>query len=843
MIPIKSSLSGKAWNFSDLSHRAFLFLFLFTAAMTGLYMVDTMLAEPGYVPGGRATGKSGGTGIHHQGSGRMFVLFFDSLRYQTAMNPAIMPHLGRLLKESVFARTRPCVDTVTVPCVRAAFTGRDHFQLSGILSNFLRGRDSCESLFSQAREHGRKTACFSIHAFLQFGDAVQEHYPSVTTRTHMLEENLAAAQKALDLFIHGPHDLVVLKIDFTNEVAHKVDVDDPLYHRYFRAADRLVQTLSERLPRDATFAVLGDHGHDERGRYCIGMDVPTLSVYRGPGFRRNIDLGTIDLMDNRYFMSWALKLPLKRDAYSGGSFPEALVWTGDLHPSYDPAGRGVPEQEGLKARQGRFICWVFLSLIAALWFNQAARAHSPLGIKGAREWLLFLVFLPLALNPPFQIPTASILAGTVFLYRLRGLGPGPLVTWGLLPPAAFLGFHFWGRALTAWRGYVHEPSLLTIGLCWLIPCLALFPVVRRSTRMRITWVFGGVSGFLLYPTTYVYGFVGILTPLFLCWLSFYAVSLLKSHDRTGAKDGPQRASFMEGAALFLAMFLIIQGYLGIESSSFCWDHWSPIIDFMRVTTLPYLAALALLSKAILFFMGTGPLLESRRNASDILLNLAVIALLTLLQWHTLEPTPWQWMGLTALCAALWVFLRRRAAQSAALSMGLCLLFLLYYYSVRTPMEQYAWNDCFLALMVLASRFVRRFPQQENLSQDYGFLLLTAVLMTGFVTSTWTIRDLEWQVLYDWIEPYTVEHNVFLFLPWIIVKTVLPLFIFRMVLRRGMGRDVTFSRDLVLMAAGAKLLSLVLVTTGIGVAEPGTYIYIEAVQQIAVLTMITFGLVL
>ena len=57
--------------------------------------------------------------------GRLFIYFIDSLRFDYAVNPKLMPRLSRLLPESVWGKVTPCSTNMTVHCVEAAFSGID----------------------------------------------------------------------------------------------------------------------------------------------------------------------------------------------------------------------------------------------------------------------------------------------------------------------------------------------------------------------------------------------------------------------------------------------------------------------------------------------------------------------------------------------------------------------------------------------------------------------------------------------------------------------------------------------------------------------------------------------
>ena len=98
--------------------------------------------------GGRATSE-GGITISVSGSkARAFIFFIDSLRYDTAIDRAIMPKLVGLFPASTYARVASSRDAMSVPAIRAAFSGTDTFRALGFAENIFKGGESLDSTFS-----------------------------------------------------------------------------------------------------------------------------------------------------------------------------------------------------------------------------------------------------------------------------------------------------------------------------------------------------------------------------------------------------------------------------------------------------------------------------------------------------------------------------------------------------------------------------------------------------------------------------------------------------------------------------------------------------------------------
>ena len=87
--------------------------------------------------------------------GRVFALLVDSLRYETATDPGLMPHLVQLRPRATAAKMRTVRDAVTVPAVRAEFSGKDSFQIFGFVRNFIGTKETIPSLFRDLKALGR----------------------------------------------------------------------------------------------------------------------------------------------------------------------------------------------------------------------------------------------------------------------------------------------------------------------------------------------------------------------------------------------------------------------------------------------------------------------------------------------------------------------------------------------------------------------------------------------------------------------------------------------------------------------------------------------------------------
>ena len=287
----------------------------------GLYGLDTLSAPR--VPVAAAVPAPAATSGARP---RAFVLLLDSLRYQTVTDPAIMPRTVALRSSAVTARVTPTRDAITVPSIRAAFSGRDSTSLLGFVRNFVKRSTGMESIFTQLAAQGRHAAVFSDGAFDQFGERAFESFANEEDAQGEWRAQNAALDHALQLFRAGKHDLVVVHVTYTDHTAHELGIADPEYRKRFGQVDEMVARVAAAIPARDTFVLLGDHGHDAAGRHALGLDVPTFALYRGPRQRAGVDLGTISIRDHRYLMGYALGLSCRRTTPRAGIRRRSSRW-------------------------------------------------------------------------------------------------------------------------------------------------------------------------------------------------------------------------------------------------------------------------------------------------------------------------------------------------------------------------------------------------------------------------------------------------------------------------------------------------------------------------------------
>lgn len=754
-------------------------------------------------------------------TGRVFILLLDSLRHQTAMDAGAMPALARLRASGVWAEVKPSYNAVTVPCVRAAFTGRDEVSVLGFLDNFLHGDAEIDSIFRRLAATGRRTAAFSHGGFTQFGRAID---PNLVSELSVNSEGVEAAEDAgvarmLALFHEQRHDVVIAHISYTDYAAHKYRVGTPNYRRDFRRADKLVALAAASVGAADTLIVMGDHGHAEDGSHTLGQDVPTCLLYRGPKFKAGHDLGRVDIMAHTWLLGAVFGLAPPAD-YTGGDQSDALA--GPANPVVRVSGN--QETKVLAAPRG---LWIYQALLALFGAGLIWPARAPWMRRPEARWVVWLA-LPAALAPlPWNAWIGAPVGLVTMAWLLRGSRPR---AWLLVAAALLfaLGWHEWGRLLAGWREYLHAITRGQLAASWLVAGVAAMAVATRANRSWVA-VFVAAVGFMTVPTNYRYGFTGLMIPFLWIWLAAYAASLVREKQL-----GSWRAAGWIGCSA-VAIFAFTQLFAGVEAVNFIFRGFVPVVSFRRYG-FEALMFLGIAAKLVIFFP-TWP-----RRWLPAVAAVVCIGGLQHVQWRTWEPGPWMSLGVIAGLLAGWGGWRRRDPELAQV-MLLALLFFLYAFCVLPHREAYARADCVLAALVLAARWLRRFPQPENLAADYLGLATVALLAAGYFTANWSVEGLEWSRIYTWFPAHVVESalGAALLVPWLVLKTSLPLFVAQRLLGRELRALAPWPGESLRRLVGGKILTLLLVVTGLGVTGAVNVVYLEGVQQLTILAILSVGL--
>ena len=260
-----------------------------------------------------------------------------------------------------------------------------------------------------------------------------------------------------------------------------------------------------------------------------------------------------------------------------------------------------------------------------------------------------------------------------------------------------------------------------------------------------------------------------------------------------------------------------------------------------------LAVIALMAKSVIFFR------PHRRLISQVITGIFVFSIFVV-EMKIWEPNPLIFLALIGIPAIVSVILHfsrhfhpnilslfpikeRTYLRNVAL---LTCLSYLYYYLIRVPNEAYQWADLLMAGVFLAALYLKRNHNRHRVQSGYAFLMIISMIAVGWITLAWTVHRLEFFFVFDWFSTGTVTKYVVLFLPFIILRYMIPLIMIRILLTEVFKRSSPFPHRAVLVVAGLKLCSLLLIFYGIGLNNTSN-VYYEGVQEAGIWIILILGL--
>ena len=284
-------------------------------------------------------------------------------------------------------------------------------------------------------------------------------------------------------------------------------------------------------------------------------------------------------------------------------------------------------------------------------------------------------------------------------------------------------------------------------------------------------------------------------------------------------------------------------FFGERGVNFQFHHWYVI----RLLPFYSLAALAFAAKSILF-------LKAGHRIWSQAVTAAVIVLIFIIEIKILEPGKFIYLILIGIFLLLGVILHYSSSSFTKWNKSipqkerkylkkvtiLAFLSLLYYYTIRIPGEYYLWADLLMAAVFLAGMFLKRYADKNTLPSAHSYLLFLSVIIGGWMTLAWTLHNLEWFFLYDWFPEAILEKYIVFFLPFLVLRFMIPVIMISFILGQFFSEKISFSRKQVLLIGGLKLLSLVFIFYGIGV-NSSSNIFFEGVQEAAIFLILLFAL--
>jgi hypothetical protein len=418
----------------------------------------------------------------------------------------------------------------------------------------------------------------------------------------------------------------------------------------------------------------------------------------------------------------------------------------------------------------------------------------------------------------------------------------------LLPNAALLLLAAVGFVAAGWvfpqvRPTLHEPRFSSLAALWAALWFGAFAVARWKGDAALGWPLLALPLFVFFPTVYRYGAAPALAPAWMGFALSTAVSKKATLDAPGANmpvANHARPSWLRSPALpVLALTLVLLfPFSGAEASDYRFETW--VFFPVRIGQGQNVwLVVAWLAKLVLFVRPGLPLAAYLADAS-------AVVLLGTAETAAISSTAELVSG--ALLVGGWAYARRlpegscsTAGRHAVRVASIAGPLLLFHATTEMDDQTYLWLDCLLAALFASSRLVASAVSPSSRRIAYALLLLFAWIGTGWISFAWTVHRMEWHFLYDWFAPGFVERRVALFVPLILARYLLPLFIARSLLIESLGPPSPEARRLVWTLAGTKVLTLLLVTIGIGWANSDSDVYLEAAQETGIGTVLAAGL--
>jgi len=505
---------------------------------------------------------------------RVFIYFVDSLRFDYATDPALMPNLNRLLPESTWGEVIPCATNMTVHCVEAAFSGIDRSTVLAFGEDFNPQKSKHKTAwFFQMKNRGAHIAAVSDYV-------IPTLYSGALAESHVYKKGASQAKlvdKALSYFADPRNTVTIVHLLGPHDDGQTHGSNTPEYRSQLKEVDDLLGRVVTQLGPSDTLMVMGDHGMDDEGKHMYNMVVPTIYLYRGPDFVPNLRRD-IHLLSHTFFLSAMFRLPFHPD-YQGEFFWEAI--REPVRALYGPeearALHRAVEPGKLRITPGYAVRF---GLLGALWllgllllFSPGfppvpVRVGAPFGVAGIALlylgwfWPLYALLAGMGgwlARGSSQAKNASQ-AGNAWRARGPWLVAAALLVWGIARGLSYRPFDMAVHEVRIFFTYGFYLLELAAGIglyAWLFP--------GRAWRERLwggSLVAMALAPFLHFPSLYAYGFLRT-TPFFLS-VHLGATALWFFTPEPGDRTWRERLA-MAALPLTAALMLLPQYSMFVEN--------------------------------------------------------------------------------------------------------------------------------------------------------------------------------------------------------------------------------------------------------------------------------------
>ncbi len=492
---------------------------------------------------------------------RLFIYFVDSLRFDYALNPELMPHLNRLLPESTWGLAVPCATNMTVHCVEAAFSGIDRSSILAFGEDFHPKRSKHSTgWFFQMKNRGAHIAAVSDYV-------IPTLYPDALAEKH--EYRKGASQRklvemALGYFANPANTVTIVHLLGPHDEGQIHGSNTPQYRAQLREVDDLLRDITATLSPKDTLFIFGDHGMDDEGKHTYNTYAPTFYLYRGPDFTPGLRQD-IHLLSHTFFLSVLFRLPFFPD-YQGDFYWNAFQ--PEIRDIYGPEEiRSLAREktsDRIQLPAGKILRFGVLILLwfagFVLLFGESREPPKRVGIPWAIGSIALLHF---GWIWPLLVSLGGMAAWMLVHNRPKG------TTVWLAALGIFITGVIRGVSYRPFDMAVHEMRIFyTYGFYFLELALgyalAGFLFAPRNWRERLwqgTLLAGLIVPVLHFPSLYAYGFLRSL-PFFLT--AHLAASLLWIAGPEGPVAGHKKPLLtgLTGACILL---LIPQHSMFVEN--------------------------------------------------------------------------------------------------------------------------------------------------------------------------------------------------------------------------------------------------------------------------------------
>ncbi|MFT7624366.1 MAG: hypothetical protein ACI9WU_003553, partial [Myxococcota bacterium] len=635
--------------------------------------------------------------------------------------------------------------------------------------------------------------------------------------------------------------LTIVHVVFSDRIAHEEGVHSQAYRDVFASIDRKIGTLGRSLGPHETFVVMGDHGHTDTGRHALGLDVPTALVYRGARFVPSSTLPRVPLAIHRYLLSWALGLNLS-PLYEGPRPSHVLL--GAPPASFLPLpGRtsDTPQDDTLDLTLFGLLV-AFLSGLFALWYALVS-TDSVSTDSDRLRWTIAAAMLGLlvagfsTVRFPWNVGLSALAALGVLAGPVRSRGGQVLFKQCGLIVLACCAFAGLGVGFTHIRVAIHEPAWIRLEVFWLCVYVLSLGVWKRWGSAAAAWSVLAIV-LLLPPTVYRYGAPGAFGHAWLMWTVLLGLEVLAA--------GPK----VRVAGIWAGLLYLVHAHTFGDATGFQFDRWFAWFGSITPSGAIGTIMMAVLSKLGLLAIVAGPAIKpgaSRRQRLTTA-GLATVAVVGLLL-HQFEmgaalPRLGRLAVLLLVLLSAWRVAVRMAPGASVTHRRVAMfagLYGLYLYALRVD-DLRLHVDALLLGIGLSAYLLRLHAgiRPDEQRPHRIFLYVVSLFAAGWMGFEWTIHNLEWGFLYDVFDAGLVEEHVSFFVPFLLAKYALVVVLIRLLFVATLADDFRLHRRF-LWAGAARFASLVMFTVGVGAALPATDVYLEGVQQAAIVFVLLLGL--